>query len=416
LTGAGGNLLSIIRGKGRGEDYPNKYNMNKDNNNKDLGQAHESIAAAAATDKQPGAKAAPSKPEKKDLRLCKAALCIKFKQGKCNGYCVACFNQFGATTCRQFHCINKIHKGGYCLSHVALANDDDTATTTTATKPASKSAATTTRTTTTTTKKKITTSAQPSKATSAQPSKQVKRKREHRIRYTFPATSSHQSLRIDANSKNPKHQTISKDDVLSLVNSVLKDTRHAKSTDGKALYLLDEIKDNIKRALEPSSHKVTRKPLKSEAPIIEIQGIPEESFTVEEIALMPVVFSYHCEDIESEQNAKIATLDYEVEQSRLKRKAATMGDENNSSSGQASKKEPVSPAEHKSDSPFENETEDKEADDEFPPSGWSMQHIPRRNATSSRPFDTYYYSPELQLKFRSKVEVKRFVALLFRGR
>ncbi len=58
------------------------------------------------------------------------------------------------------------------------------------------------------------------------------------------------------------------------------------------------------------------------------------------------------------------------------------------------------------------ETEDKEADDEFPPSGWSMQHIPRRNATSSRPFDTYYYSPELQLKFRSKVEVKRFVALL----
>jgi hypothetical protein len=398
--------------------------MNKDNNNKDVCQAHhDSIAAAAAS--QP----------KKDRRLCKALLCKKFKQGKCNGFCVVCFNQFGATTCRDSKCMNGIHKDGYCSSHFANVNDTDT----TATKPASESATNpapeSAKTTTMTTKnKKI--------ATPSQPSKQVKRKREHRIRYTFPATSSHQSLRIDANSKNPRHQTISKDDLRSLFDSVLKETRHTKSVDGKALYLLDEIRDNIISGLKPSSHKVTKKPLKlkKEAPV-EIQGIPEDSFTADEIALMPVVFSYHCEDIESEQNAKIATLDYEVEQNRLKRKAAmgdesnptsgqsgtkepvssaeqgrlkrkaAMCDESNLSSGQASKKEPVSSAEHKSDSPIEDETE-KEPDDEFPPSGWVTQHVPRKIGTSNRPVDTYYYSPKLQLKFRSKPEVKRFVALL----
>lgn len=335
--------------------------------------------------------------EGKDRRLCKALECSKFKQGKCNGYCVVCFNQFGATTCRDYHCTYKIHEDGpYCFSHLANVDDDTNAKLVaqpvSSTKPAAEPA----------TKKEI--------AAAVKPSKQFKKKREHRIRYSFPATSSHQSLRVDANSKNPKHQTILKDDLLSLVDSVLKETRHAKSSDGKSHYLLNEIRDNLNRALGPSSsHKVSRKSgqeFKDEAPI-EIQGIAEETFTAEEIALMPVVFAYH-EDIESEQNAKIATLDYEVEQSRLKRKAAAM-DERNSG------KEPVSPAEHKSNTDTEKNQTEKEPSDKFPPSGWTMEQVPRsarQSGTNSKPFDTYYYSPKLRLKFRSRPEVKRFIALL----
>ena len=33
--------------------------------------------------------------------ICKALHCQKFKQEKCNGYCIACFKKFGADTCRD---------------------------------------------------------------------------------------------------------------------------------------------------------------------------------------------------------------------------------------------------------------------------------------------------------------------------
>ncbi|KAK1742001.1 hypothetical protein QTG54_007574 [Skeletonema marinoi] len=353
--------------------------MNKDDDTiKGTGQAHSSSAVAAA--------ASTNKPKSK--RLCKEISCPKFKQGKCNGYCVACFQKFGETTCRDPHCINKNYKDGYCVSHLASVDDGDAI----AAKPVSESA----------TKKKKAVAA-------AKPAKPVKRKRDYRERYTFPATSTRKKLRIDANSKNPNQQTITKGDLLSLVDSVLKETRHAKSSDGEVHYLLDEIRDSMNKALESSlSHKVKKKSLKNDAPI-EIQGISEEAFTAEEIALMPVVFAYHCDDAESEQNAKIATLDYEVEQSRLKRKAAAATDESNSSSGQvASKRKPASPA--KSVNSIEDETERVPADD-FP-GGWKMQSVPRTKVAGKKPFDTYYYSPKLGLKFRSRPEVKRFIALL----
>jgi len=403
-------ILSIGESDVKKLEFQANINMNKDDDTiKGTGQAQPSAVAAAASTNKP-----------KSKRLCKEISCPKFKQGKCNAYCVACFQKFGETTCRDPHCINKNYKDGYCVSHLASVDDGDAI----AAKPVSESA---TKKKVSkplkvgSTKKKADAATKPTKpvsesatktkkaAVAAKPAKPVKRKRDYRERYTFPATSTHKKLRIDANSKNPNQQTITKDDLLSLVDSVLKETRHAKTSDGEAHYLLDEIRDSMNKALESSlSHKVKKKSLKNDAPI-EIQGISEEAFTAEEIALMPVVFAYHCDDAESEQNAKIATLDYEVEQSRLKRKVAAATDESNSSSGQvASKRKPASPA--KSVNSIEDETERVPADD-FP-GGWTMQSVPRTKVAGKKPFDTYYYSPKLGLKFRSRPEVKRFIALL----
>jgi hypothetical protein len=133
---------------------------------------------------------------------------------------------------------------------------------------------------------------------------------------------------------------------------------------------------------------------KNEVPI---QGILEDHFTADEIAAMPIVFAYHCPEEdpkgESEQNAKIAQLDYEVEQRRLKRNA---------------KSQAKSPPELKGSKPVAIDDERKPA--EGFPDGWTRQLVPR-SSTRSRAVDTYYYSPK-GLKFRSKPEVNRFLALL----
>lgn len=339
-------------------------------------------------------------------RLCKALNCQKWKQAKCNGYCMACFQQLGAVTCRDWNCVDKIHKEGYCVSHQHLASAvDDTK----ATKPAPKKIA----------------ASKPEPSKPAQSS--AKKKRPYRERLTFPKTSVNKKLRVEASSKIPEHQTITKTDLQSLFRSVLNETRHAKANNGKIYYLLDEIRDNINKALDASSsvgHKGKKEATKideatdesqgkkeaikvDEAPI-EVQGISDEAFTADEIASMPVVYAYNCGDPESEQNAKIATLDYEVEQNRLKRKAA-MSERKLSSVQEACKPKATSP-QGKSVGSMEDEAEIVPAD-EFP-TGWTMQNVPRKNSKSKRPFDTYYYSPELKLKFRSRPEVKRFIELL----
>lgn len=206
----------------------------------------------------------------------------------------------------------------------------------------------------------------------------------------FPATSSlpQRSLRVD----NSNPHTVSKDELLSMVDSVLEDTRSAKASDGTEHYLVDELKDNLMKAFSSSPKKRAR--AKNEVPI---QGIPEDHFTADEIAAMPIVFAYHCPEDdpkgESEQNARIAQLDYEVEQRRLKRNA---------------KSQAKSPPELKGSKPVAIDEERMPAE-EFP-SGWTKQHVPR-STTNSKVVDTYYYSPN-GLKFRSRPEVNRFLALL----
>lgn len=220
---------------------------------------------------------------------------------------------------------------------------------------------------------------------------EVRRSRSRRSSNTlhFPATSSQSqcSLRVDA--LNP--QTVSKDELLSLVDSVLEDTRSAKASDGTEHYLVDELKDNLMKAFSSPKKRVRSK---NEVPI---QGILEDHFTADEIAAMPIVFAYHCPEGdpkgESEQNAKIAQLDYEVEQRRLKRNA---------------KSQAKSPPELKGQKPVAIDDERKPV--EGFPDGWTRQLVPR-SSTSSRAVDTYYYSPK-GLKFRSRPEVNRFLALL----
>lgn len=443
--------------------------------NKDDGTIDSSGKTAAATNKKrqpkPTAKATsaaaakPSRPMGKH-RLCKALECQKYRQGKTNGYCVACFQKHGTTTCRDFNCINKIHKDGYCISHFVSVVDKTTPSKPSktakkkkaATKPskpaasvADKTAASKQKTSESAKKKTATkpsklepskpaasivdhttaskpsasakkkTATKPAKLEPSKPAKKAKTKHRYRERFTFPATATQKTLRIDANSRNPNQQTITKNDLQSLFDSVLTDTRHAKSTDGNAHYLFDEIREKVSTALETalesslsSSLKGKKKPVKSEGneggdeaeAVTAILGISEEAFTADEVASMPVVFSYHCEDAVSEQNAKIATLDYEVEQGRKKRQAAT------SSSGQAAKKRKSASPDDRSVSSTATEKEiESEPATEFP-SGWTKKNVPRKNGTKSRPCDTYYYSPKLRLKFRSRPEVKRFIALL----
>lgn len=342
--------------------------------------------------------------EAKSKRLCKALNCQKWKQGKCNGYCMVCFQKLGASTCRDWNCVDKIHKEGYCVSHQHLASAvDDTK----ATNPAPEKA-----------KKKVAAS----KPEPSKPAKSSQKKRPYRERLTFPKTSANKKLRVEASSKIPEHQTITKTDLQSIFRSVLNETRHAKATNGKIYYLLDEIRDSINTALDASSsvgHKGKKEATKideatdesqgkkeatkvDEAPT-EVQGISEEAFTADEIASMPVVYAYICGDPESERNAKIATLDYEVEQNRLKRKAA-MSERKLSSVQEASKPKALSP-------PGKSVSSEIVPATEFP-AGWTLQNVPRKSATSTKTFDTYYYSPQLKLKFRSRPEVRRFIALL----
>jgi len=110
-------ILSIGESDVKKLEFQANINMNNkdDDTIKGTGQAHSSSAVAAA--------ASTNKPKSK--RLCKEISCPKFKQGKCNGYCVACFQKFGATTCRDPHCINKNYKDGYCVSHLASVDDGD---------------------------------------------------------------------------------------------------------------------------------------------------------------------------------------------------------------------------------------------------------------------------------------------------
>ncbi len=393
----------------------------------------------SAKAKATSAAARSSNQKRSKHKLCKALECPKFRQGKCNGFCVACFQKNGATTCRDLDCINKVHKDGYCISHLASVADDDNIASKLSksekkkkvvTKPSklepSKPAASVVDDTIIASKpkppeseKKRKAATKPSKLEPSKPAKRAKKKHRYRERFTFPATSTQKAIRIDANSRNPNQQTITKNDLQSLFDSVLKDTRRAKSSDGNAHYLFDEIRESISTVLESSlSFKLNGKKRSvkneggdegDEAPTeTEIEGISEEAFSADEVASMPVVFAYHCEDAVSEQNAKIATLDYEVEQVRLKRKAAMC--ESNSSAGQAASKKKEASPDRSVSSTLTTEAE-REPATEFP-SGWTMIKVPRKNGTKSRPVDTYYYSPLLRLKFRSRPEVKRFIALL----
>ena len=68
---------------------------------------------------------------------------------------------------------------------------------------------------------------------------------------------------------------------------------------------------------------------REDAPSEPLEGLPLAYFADEEIDSFPVVFAYDNEDPDgfSEENAKIATLDHDVEQRRLKRGSVNLSEE-----------------------------------------------------------------------------------------
>ena len=132
-----------------------------------------------------------------------------------------------------------------------------------------------------------------------------------------------------------------------------------------------------------------------------LEAIPESEFSETEMESFPVAFAYQGDDHTSEENAKIATLDYEVEQRRLKRNA------NNAKGTPKAKSGVVKPA-----SASKRELAvDPEPAEGFP-EGWTTRTVRRANATSGKTADTFWYSPKLGLKFRSRPEVRKFLSAL----
>jgi len=171
----------------------------------------------------------------------------------------------------------------------------------------------------------------------------------------FPASSSKPSLYVRASCRTEKNDRmiLSKDeikeDILNVVDATLARTRHATTNSeyGKEYYVFEEVKEALIQSLghwmAPSrlgaanaSSSVLEQ---SSEPILE--GLAEEGFADEDIESFPVAFAYDHNDPGgiSEENAKIAALDYEVEQRRLRAARNSGGGQSKSSKGPSSEEE-----------------------------------------------------------------------------
>eukprot|EP00578_Thalassiosira_sp_NH16_P028725 CAMPEP_0181088190 /NCGR_PEP_ID=MMETSP1071-20121207/6656_1 /TAXON_ID=35127 /ORGANISM="Thalassiosira sp., Strain NH16" /LENGTH=863 /DNA_ID=CAMNT_0023170093 /DNA_START=35 /DNA_END=2626 /DNA_ORIENTATION=+ len=240
----------------------------------------------------------------------------------------------------------------------------------------------------------------------------------------FPATSSRSSFHVRLScgkNKQGKNRIVSKetmkDEISSMVEAVFTQTCQAPSGDGKPYYLLGELKEAMHKAFEGwaggiNAHgsssrgaEVSSTMAKSSEPLM---GLPEANFAEEDIESFPVAFAYHYDDPAgiSEENAKIATLDLEVEQRQLKRNAGLSSSAASKSKKRSRKSHPIA-----TEKDLQIPTEPAEG---FP-DGWVTRKIPRSAqaaAKSDRKLDLYYYSPKLTLKFRSKPAVHKFLEAL----
>ena len=271
----------------------------------------------------------------------------------------------------------------------------------------------------------------------------------------FPATASESSfyIHVACGKKDHNHKLVwtqkASEELSSIVESALAQTRKAASRNGKSFYVVGELKNTLNEALEswaegnevarPSSSSVTKaevvkkkSPAKAK-PTEPLKGLHESEFTMSEIEAFPVTFAYEIDDPTglSEENAKIATLDYEVEQRRMRRaenqaEKPAVGrpvKEPKSAVGRPAKepkskatpaKKPGSAKKEKAH-PTVSEREERfnaEVAEEFP-KGWTLRRIPRSGSlTTTKAEDTYYYSPVRKWRFRSRPEVNRFIECL----
>ncbi|EED90641.1 predicted protein [Thalassiosira pseudonana CCMP1335] len=153
-----------------------------------------------------------------------------------------------------------------------------------------------------------------------------------------------------------------------------------------------------------------------------VEGIPEEEFSAEELESFPVAFAFHVETSDpngiSEENAKIATLDYEAEkreEKKFARALAACAKRNEVTTQKPVKrreqsKKDKSGAVHlrgKAEAPSSVE---HTVSDELP-SGWVIRFVPRSNK-ANKSGDKYYYSPKENFKFNSLSRVRRFLECL----
>ena len=207
---------------------------------------------------------------------------------------------------------------------------------------------------------------------------------------------------------------VSKYNFLSLVESAFAQTRHAQSRNGHKFFVLDELNDTLNVALErcvggkevasssslqqfakdekqSSSQVELKSSVEVEAKSSEpLEGLSEANFTAEEINSFPVAYSYVADDPNSEENAKIAQLDYEVEARQLKR-------------GSGGGKRGTQSTSVKGTKPSQKKKESLVKEDEFP--GWTVKEVQRDRSTH---IDRYWYHNELPqgLALRSKAGVK----------
>lgn len=229
----------------------------------------------------------------------------------------------------------------------------------------------------------------------------------------FPTTSSRTSLSIRASDRGKK--VVSKDkasqEVSSIVEEAFAKTRQATSADGKTYFVLSELKDTLSKALEswtggkevncesPSVSKASKKLPEAQA---EEEGLHESDFAANVVDSLPVAYAYEVDDPAgiSEENAKIAQLDYEVEERRLRRsniQSAKKKEDKN-------KEKKVVAGSTKSKSPRVRKSTVTEI-----PAGWSIKAIKRSGDTNH--IDRYWEHPDLPqgLRVRSKVGVQTLV-------
>ena len=230
----------------------------------------------------------------------------------------------------------------------------------------------------------------------------------------FPATTLQSSMYVHSSCGWKHNDIVSEEkmmeEISALAEKAFNQTRQATTEDGQAFYVRSELKDAINLALgswiggearaSPSSHRA-KSPVAA-AFSEPLEGLPESDFTQEELDSFPVVFAHHIEDPSgtSEGNAKIATLDYEVNIS-------------GGHSGQSKSSKVASRGKRNQPHPTLGEKDGKIAPKpaEGLPDGWLFRRVPRDNQTTSKS-DPFYYSPVKGYKFRSRPEANRFLKAL----
>ena len=144
-----------------------------------------------------------------------------------------------------------------------------------------------------------------------------------------------------------------------------------------------------------------------EVPLEPLEGLPLADFAEDEIESFPVVFAFDNEDPDgiSEVNARIATLDYEVKQRRLRRSSG-VDLSNEMNKAKSAKKKSVKG--HPTLTEQESQLPAKPAIGL--PAGWVVRQKVREKIKEGGPrADYFWYSPEKSYKFRSRNEVRKFL-------